>query len=62
MKAVQNMDFFLNFIELHPLLSMIVMTGVIIVLRLFGIGKKLITLGAIIVIAGGSIYIAKTMG
>jgi hypothetical protein len=56
------MDMILNFIEMHPLLAIIGMTSIIVILRLFGIGKKIITLGAILLIAGGSVYIAKTMG
>ena len=55
------MDDILNFIEMHPLLAAIGMTGIIIILRLFGIGKKLITWGAILIMAGGSVYLAKTM-
>jgi len=47
---------------LHPLLSVIGMTAIIVILRLFGIGKKVITWAAIIAMASGSIYIAKTMG
>ena len=51
-----------SFIELHPVLTVLGMTIVIVILRLLGIGKKLITLGAIIAIAGSSIYLAKTLG
>lgn len=62
LKDVPVMDSVFSFVEMHPLLSILGMTGIIIILRLFGIGKKLITLGAILVMVGGSIYIAKTMG
>jgi hypothetical protein len=47
---------------LHLLLAVIGMTAIIVILRLFGIGKRLITWVAIIAMASGSIYIAKTMG
>tara|TARA_B100000315_G_scaffold140413_1_gene129462 strand:+ start:2913 stop:3101 length:189 start_codon:yes stop_codon:yes gene_type:complete len=62
MKVVRKVDAALNFIELHPLLAVIGMTAIIVILRLFGIGKRLITWVAIIAMASGSIYIAKTMG
>ena len=55
------MDAALNFIKLHPLLSIIGMTVIIVLLRVFGLGKKVITWAAIIAMASGSIYIAKTM-
>ncbi|MBT4587826.1 MAG: hypothetical protein HOG95_02110 [Rhodospirillaceae bacterium] len=56
------MDVIPNFIENHPLLAMIGMTAIVVILRLFGIGKKMITWGAIVLMAGGSVYLAKTMG
>lgn len=61
-KETSDVNALSSFIELHPVLSVLGMTIVIVILRLLGIGKKLITLGAIIAIAGGSIYLAKTMG
>ena len=62
MKVVQYMDVIPNFIENHPLLAMIGMTAIVVILRLFGIGKKMITWGAIVLMASGSVYLAKTMG
>ena len=61
-KETSDVNALSSFIELYPVLSVLGMTIVIVILRLLGIGKKLITLGAIIAIAGGSIYLAKTMG
>jgi len=55
------MDVILDFMKNHPFLAVIGMTAIIVILRLFGLGKKVITWAAIIAMASGSIYIAKTM-
>lgn len=56
------MDALINFIETQPLFAFIGLLVVLVLLRLFGIGKKIIIWGAILIMAGGSVFIAQTMG
>ena len=52
----------LEFLKMHLLMAVMALALVILILRLFGIGKKIFLWAAIFAMANGSIYFAKTMG